>query len=64
MPDMKLEDATIHYEEVGSGPLAYVFCPGLGGDGHSFVEYFPFWQQHFPRVITWDNRGSGQSSQA
>lgn len=56
MPDMKLDDVTIHYEEVGSGPLAYVFCPGLGGDGQGFVEHFPFWQQHFPRVLTWDNR--------
>jgi len=64
MPDMNLEDVTIHYEEVGSGPLAYVFCPGLGGEGKGFVEYFPLWHQHFPRVISWDNRGSGQSSQA
>lgn len=64
MPNMKLDDVTIHYEEVGSGPLAYVFCPGLGGDGQGFVEHFPFWQQHFPRVLTWDNRGGGQSSQA
>ena len=64
MPDMKLGDVTIHYEEVGSGPLAYVFCPGLGGDGQGFVEHFSLWHQHFPRVISWDNRGAGQSSQA
>jgi pimeloyl-ACP methyl ester carboxylesterase len=64
MPDMELEEVTIHYEEAGSGPLAYVHCHGLGGSGQGFVEDFAFWQQHFPRVITWDNRGLGQSSQA
>ena len=64
MPDVMLEDATIHYEEAGSGSLAYVFCPGLGGDGRGFVEHFEFWAHHFPRVITWDYRGAGQSSQA
>ena len=64
MPDMQLDDVTIHYEEVGSGSLAYVFSPGLGGDGQSFVEHFPFWQRHFPRVLSWDNRGAGRSSQA
>ena len=64
MPDMQLDDVTIHYEEVGGGSLAYVFCPGLGGDGQSFVEHFPFWQRHFPRALSWDNRGAGRSSQA
>ena len=64
MSDVMLEDATIHYEEAGSGSLAYVFCPGLGGDGRGFVEHFEFWAHHFPRVITWDYRGAGQSSQA
>ena len=64
MPDIKLEDVTIHYEEFGSGSLSYVFCPGLGGDGRGFVEFFPLWYQHFPRVMSWDNWSSGQSSQA
>ena len=64
MPDVKLEDVTIHYEEAGGGPLAYVFCPGLGGDGSGFVEHFDFWARHFPRVVTWDYRGAGKSSQA
>lgn len=64
MPNLRLEDVSIHYEEVGEGPLAYVFCHGLGGSGQSFIEEFPFWIQHFPRVVTWDNRGLGQSSQA
>ncbi len=64
MPKMDLEDVTIHYEEVGSGPLAYAFCHGLGGNGQGFVEEVPFWRQHFGRVVTWDNRGLGQSSGA
>lgn len=64
MAKVDLGDVTIHYEERGSGPLAYVFCHGGGGTGQVFVEHFPFWIQHFPRVITWDNRGMGQSSQA
>ncbi|MBI2887768.1 MAG: alpha/beta hydrolase [Chloroflexi bacterium] len=63
MPDMNLGDVTIHYEEAGSGPLAYVFCHGLGGSGDGFVAEFDFWKQHFGRVITWDNRGLGRSSQ-
>jgi 3-oxoadipate enol-lactonase len=63
MPDVNLGDVTIHYEEAGSGP-AYVFCHGLGGNGASFAqEEFPFWSHYF-RVLSWDNRGLGQSSAA
>lgn len=64
MPKMDLGDVSIHYEDIGDGDLAYVYCHGLGGNGQGFVEEFPFWSQHFSRVITWDNRGLGQSSQA
>ncbi len=64
MPDVDLGDVTIHYEEAGAGPLAYVLCHGLGGDGQGFVEEFPFWVEHFGRVVSWDNRGLGRSSQA
>ncbi len=64
MPYVNLEDVTIHYEEAGSGSLAYLFCPGLGGDGSGFVEHLDFWAGHFPRAVTWDYRGAGQSSQA
>ena len=63
MADADLGDVTIHYDETGDGPLAYVFCHGGGGSGQVFVEHFPFWGEHF-RVVTWDNRGMGQSSQA
>ncbi|MCZ6615080.1 MAG: alpha/beta hydrolase, partial [Chloroflexi bacterium] len=63
MADADLGDVTIHYDETGDGSLAYVFCHGGGGSGQVFVEHFPFWGEHFPRVVTWDNRGMGQSSQ-
>ena len=64
MPEMDLGDVTIHYQQAGEGPLAYVFCHGLGGGGEGFVEEFDFWKEHFGRVITWDNRGVGASSTA
>lgn len=67
MPDMDLGDVTIHYEEAGDGPLAYVFCHGVGSDstfGSEFVDQFDFWKAKLGRVVTWDNRGMGRSSQA
>ncbi len=64
MPEMNLGDVAIHYQEAGEGPLAYVFCHGLGGGGDGFADEFDFWKGHFGRVVTWDNRGVGQSSQA
>ncbi len=64
MLEVNLGDVTIHYEETGRDkPLAYVFCHGLGGSGAGFVDHFDFWSQYF-RVVTWDNRGLGQSSAA
>lgn len=64
MPDMNLGDVTIHYEEAGSGPLAFVFCHGLYSGAGSFVEEFDFWKARFGRVVAWDARGMGHSSQA
>ena len=67
MPDMDLGDVTIHYEEAGEGPLAYVFCHGVGSDstfGSEFVDQFDFWKAKLGRVVTWDNRGMGRSSEA
>ena len=64
MPDMDLGDVTIHYEEAGQGPLAYVYCHSLGGNSEDFIQEFDFWKKHFGRVVTWDNRGRGKSSQA
>ncbi|MBI2165212.1 MAG: alpha/beta hydrolase [Chloroflexi bacterium] len=49
MPHADLGDVKIYYEEAGKGSLAFVFCHGGGVQGgSSFVEEFPFWQQHFP----------------
>ena len=65
MPDMDLGDVTIHYEDAGHGPLAYVFCHGLGGVGtQEFIQEFDSWKEHFGRVLTWDARGLGGSSRA
>ncbi len=68
MPYMDLGDVTIHYEEAGEGPLAYVFCHGLARGsnvfGSQFIDQFDFWKVKFGRVVTWDNRGLGRSSQA
>jgi len=64
MAMMDLVDVTIHYEEAGSGSSAYIFCHGLGAEGMEFVDEFPFWQEHFGRVVAWENRGRGQSSSA
>jgi pimeloyl-ACP methyl ester carboxylesterase len=64
MPDVDLGDVTIHYEEAGlDKPTTLVFCHGLGGSGAGFVQHFDFWSQYF-RVLSWDNRGLGQSSSA
>ena len=64
MPDMNLGDVTIHYDEAGAGPLAYVYCHSLGGNSEDFIQEFDFWKKYFGRVVTWDNRGRGRSSQA
>ena len=68
MADMDLGDVTIHYEEAGEGPLAYVFCHGLDRKnnefGGEFIDQLEFWKDRFGRAVTWDNRGLGRSSQA
>ena len=40
-----IEEVSIHYEETGSGPLAFVHCHGLGGNGDRFVDEFDFWEE-------------------
>lgn len=64
MPDVDLDGVTIHYEAAGDGPLAYVYCHGLGSNSAMFVEEDLGWYaQHF-RTIAWDQRGLGRSGQA
>ena len=61
MPLMDLGDASIHYEERGSGPLTFVYCHGLGSSGQGFErDDMDWYSQHF-RTISWDNRGLGRS---
>lgn len=62
MPLMDLGDATIHYEERGSGPLTFVFCHGLGGSGQGFERDDMDWYAQRFRTISWDNRGLGRSA--
>ena len=61
MPLIELADATIHYEERGSGPLTFVFCHGLGGSGEGFERDDMDWYAKHFRTIAWDNRGLGRS---
>lgn len=64
MPRAELGEVSIHYEEAGSGPLAYVFCHGLGGSGEGFERDDMAWYAERFRTISWDNRGLGRSGQA
>ncbi|MDA0271042.1 MAG: alpha/beta hydrolase [Chloroflexi bacterium] len=64
MPMIDLDEVAIHYEERGNGPLTYIYCHGLGGNGESFErEEMDWYAQHF-RTISWDQRGLGRSGQA
>lgn len=62
MPMMELEDATIHYVDKGSGPIAMIYCHDMGDSGEPFESSGDqdWYAQHF-RVISWDNRGLGRS---
>ena len=64
MPDVDLGDVTIHYEEAGDGPLTYVYCHGLGGDGRGFEQDEVAWYAERFRTISWDDRGLGRSGRA
>ena len=64
MPKAELSEVTIHYEEAGDGPLAYVFCHGLGGSGEGFEREDMGWYAERFRTISWDQRGLGRSGQA
>jgi 3-oxoadipate enol-lactonase len=64
MPLIDLDEVAIHYEERGTGPLAYIYCHGLGGNSESFErEELDWYAQHF-RTVAWDQRGLGRSGQA
>lgn len=59
MPKVAVEDGEIHYEEHGSGePLMLV--TGLSGVARYWAPQVPVFSKRF-RVITYDQRGTGQS---
>ncbi len=78
MANMDLGDVTIHYEEVGKGPLAFVFCESdhmTWGPNHSPERPYPhgeqqimalmnLWKVDFGRAVYWEYRGKGDSSAA
>jgi len=59
MPKVEVAGGEIHYEEAGRGaPL--VFVSGLNGVGRYWQPQVPVFSRHF-RVITYDQRGTGES---
>ncbi|MFA7248306.1 MAG: alpha/beta hydrolase [Dehalococcoidia bacterium] len=64
MPLMDLGDATIHYEDRGSGPLTFIHCHDMGSSGERFEADDMDWYAQRFRTISWDNRGLGRSGQS
>lgn len=59
MPRVRVGDIEMHYVEVGTGdPLVLIM--GFGGDHLAWGFQVPVFAQHY-RVITFDNRGVGQT---
>lgn len=59
MPKAAVAGGEIHYEDTGAGePI--VFASGLNGVGRYWKPQVPVFARHF-RVITYDQRGTGQS---
>ena len=60
MPKVRANGIDVYYEESGSGePLLLII--GFGGDHQAWAFQVPAFGERY-RVITFDNRGSGQSS--
>ena len=55
------EGERIAYEVAGAGPTSIVFCHGMGGSHAVWFQQVPFFADRY-RVITWDARGFGSSS--
>ena len=60
MPDAKIGDIQIHYEEYGEGP-PLIMILGLGQDTATWEFQVSDFSEHF-RLILLDNRDSGKSS--
>ena len=65
MSNVDLGDVTIHYEEVGKGPKALIFCKTHAlGNLEMYKGEPEHWQADFGRAMVWDYRGQGQSGRA
>jgi 3-oxoadipate enol-lactonase len=60
MPKVDVNGITLHYEVEGSGP-PLLFIMGLGGNKLGMAPAVPFFSDRYT-VITFDNRGTGESS--
>lgn len=56
---LSLDNANIHYETIGEGPII-VFIPGANGTGDIFIPLAQALSPHFKSVVI-DRRGFGQS---
>lgn len=61
MPVLKLHNKDIYYEQHGS-EIPLILIAGLGSDSVSWLPVIMGLAKHF-KVITFDNRGVGRSSQ-
>ena len=77
MANVDLGDVTIHYEEVGEGPLAFVLCESdhmtwepthhdtrYPSGEQTLLDEIGHWKADFGRAIWWEYRGKGESSEA
>ena len=64
MAQVEIDGVQIHYDERGDGPLAYVYCHGLGSNSAGFVAEDLDWYGERFRTVAWDQRGLGQSGPA
>lgn len=60
MPKLKIDNSEIYYREYGSG-IPLLLIAGLGSDSTSWLPVIINLSKHY-RVITFDNRGVGQST--
>lgn len=63
MPFVRSGSLDIHYEVTGDGPETVLLVNGVGDDLQAWPNQLPDFVAAGLRVITFDNRGVGQSSQ-
>jgi 3-oxoadipate enol-lactonase len=61
MPKVTVGDYDLHYVETGDGP-PLVLIHGLAGDHSAWLPQLDAWSDRY-RVIAFDNRGAGRSTQ-